>query len=203
MDNIFRKVMYRIQRYFYTKKYKGLVVFKPCVIDISNRGWVEGILEFNKIWGNNYAKQCKFRGRLTIKEGARLISRGFRIYSGAVVSVQPNAILTLGKDSYMNNNGTIHCFHSITIGDDVCISENCTFRDSDNHEMLREGYVQSAPIVIGNHVWIGLNVTILKGVTIGNGCMVAAGAVVTNSFPPNCLIGGVPAKVIKENISWR
>lgn len=63
--------------------------------------------------------------------------------------------------------------------------------------------MQSAPIVIGNHVWIGLNVTILKGVTIGDGCMVAAGAVVTKSFPPNYLIGGVPAKIIKEDILWR
>ena len=47
-----------------------------------------------------------------------------------------------------------------------------------------------------------MNVTILKGVTIGNGAVIAAGAVVTNSVPANTLVGGVPAKIIKENICW-
>ena len=201
MKLLFKRIYYRIQKFFCTRKYKGLIVYKPCVVDIL--GGVDGLLEFNKIWGNHYVKQCKFRGRITVKKDGRLISNGFRIYSGSVVSVQPNAILTFGKNGYMNNNGTIHCFNSITIGDDVFISENCTLRDSDNHEMLREGYTQSAPIVIGNHVWIGLNVTILKGVNIGDGCMVAAGSVVTKSFPPGCLIGGVPAKILRENIRWK
>lgn len=201
MKLLLKRIYYRIQKFFCTRKYKGLIVYKPCVVDIL--GGVDGLLEFNKIWGNHYVKQCKFRGRITVKKDGRLISNGFRIYSGSVVSVQPNAILTFGKNGYMNNNGTIHCFNSITIGDDVCISENCTLRDSDNHEMLREGYTQSAPIVIGNHVWIGLNVTILKGVNIGDGCMIAAGSVVTKSFPPECLIGGVPAKILRENIRWK
>ena len=54
------------------------------------------------------------------------------------------------------------------------------------------------PVTIGNDVWIGGNVTILPGVTIGNNVVVAAGAVVTEDVPDNCLIGGVPAKKIKE-----
>ncbi|MBR1692050.1 MAG: sugar O-acetyltransferase, partial [Lachnospiraceae bacterium] len=54
------------------------------------------------------------------------------------------------------------------------------------------------PITIGNDVWIGGNVTILPGVTIGNNVVVAAGAVVTHDVPDNCLVGGVPAKILKQ-----
>lgn len=64
------------------------------------------------------------------------------------------------------------------------------------------GKEKTAPIQIGNHVWIGARAIILKGVTIGDGVVVAAGAVVTKDVPPNTLVGGVPAKIIKENISW-
>ncbi|MBP6872851.1 MAG: acyltransferase [Bacteroidales bacterium] len=75
-------------------------------------------------------------------------------------------------------------------------------RDSDNHNVLKEGYVQSKPILIGDNVWIGMRAIILKGVTIGNGSIVAAGAVVTKDVPPNTVVGGVPARVIRENVSW-
>ena len=54
------------------------------------------------------------------------------------------------------------------------------------------------PVTIGNDVWIGANCTILPGVTIGNNVVVAAGAVVTKDVPDNCVVGGVPAKIIKE-----
>ena len=61
----------------------------------------------------------------------------------------------------------------------------------------------SAPIVIGDHVWIGVNATILKGVRIGSGAVIAAGAVVVRDVAPNSLVGGVPARVLKENVTWR
>ena len=62
----------------------------------------------------------------------------------------------------------------------------------------RERLAISKPITIGNDVWIGGNCTILPGVTIGNNVVVAAGAVVTKDVPDNCVVGGVPAKVIRE-----
>lgn len=75
-------------------------------------------------------------------------------------------------------------------------------RDSDNHTIHYDGFEKSKPIIIGNHVWIGMRATILKGVTIGDGAIIAAGAVVTKDVPARCLVAGVPARVIKENIEW-
>ena len=60
----------------------------------------------------------------------------------------------------------------------------------------------TAPIVIGDHVWIGMNVIVLKGVTIGEGSIVAAGSVVNKDVPPHCLVAGVPAKVVKTDVTW-
>lgn len=60
----------------------------------------------------------------------------------------------------------------------------------------------SAPITICDNVWIGTGAMILKGVTIGEGAVVAAGAIVTKDVPQRCLVGGVPAKVIRENVEW-
>lgn len=56
---------------------------------------------------------------------------------------------------------------------------------------------------IGDKVWIATNAMILPGVTIGDGAIVAAGAVVTKDVPPRCMVAGVTAKVIKENVEWK
>jgi acetyltransferase-like isoleucine patch superfamily enzyme len=115
--------------------------------------------------------------------------------------LDPGATLEIAS-GLLNPNSNIACFHHITIGDDVIIAENVTIRDSDSHT-IEGGRGDGDPgIHIGDHVWIGLNSTILKGVTIGSGSVIAAGAVVTRNIPPHALAGGVPARVIRENIVW-
>lgn len=138
---------------------------------------------------------------LTLGDNARLNVKAFRAYSGSYISVADNAELKLGK-GFINNNTKISCFEKITIGDDVKISEDVIIRDSDNHMIVRSNYVKTAPICIGNHVWIGARAIILKGVTIGDGAVIAAGSVVTKDVPPNSLAGGVPAKIINNRIIW-
>ena len=105
----------------------------------------------------------------------------------------------------MNNRLNISVFDRVEIGRKVYVSENVSIHDSDNHTLMYDGKITtniSAPIVIEDNVWIGMNVTILKGVHIGTGAVIAAGAVVTKDVPAGCLAAGVPAKVIRENISW-
>ncbi len=138
--------------------------------------------------------------QMVMRPKSELMLNGeFRIYTGCNISINENATLILGN-SYSNFNLNLACFERIEIGDGVEISENVTIRDSDNHSI--NGQEISKPVKIGNHVWIGINATILKGVTIGDGAIIAAGALVTRDVPAGALAGGVPATVIKEDIEW-
>lgn len=96
---------------------------------------------------------------------------------------------------------------NITIGDDCLFSSNITFRVGDSHSILDmatgERINPSADIAVGNHVWIGHSVKVLKGALIGNHNIIATGAIVTGKhFPDHCVIGGTPAKVLKEDVDW-
>lgn len=123
--------------------------------------------------------------------------------SGVSIVVAANARLVI-KEALMNNNARIYCSKHIEIGEEVLIGDNVSVRDTDNHRIYYEGHVQeiSSPVIIEDHVWIGINSTILKGVRIGKGAIIAAGSVVTKDIPAGCLAGGIPAKVLKQNVSW-
>lgn len=178
----------------------SVVVYPKVHVGISNSGTIvsEERLNLGKTWPlHGY-----LNSQLKIDSDANLtVSGQFDIMTGFLISVNEGANLTLGS-GYMNFNCNIACFNKISIGNNVSIAENVTIRDSDNHFMNRPNYKISSPITIGNHVWIGTNATILKGVTIGEGSVIAAGAIVTKSIPSNCLAAGVPAKIIKRDICW-
>lgn len=73
--------------------------------------------------------------------------------------------------------------------------------DSDYHPI--NGQDPDAPVTIGEHVWIGSRSIVMKGVTIGDGAIVAAGSVVTKDVPAGALVAGVPAQVVRDGVSWR
>lgn len=159
---------------------------------------VKGSLALNRY----ITKKDPFIGNLEMYKNATLnVQNTFFIHSSCDIMVFENAKLSLGS-GYINRYCKIRCYTSISIGQNVAISENFNIWDSDAHEILDNGNA-TAPIVIGNKVWIGTNVTVLKGVTIGDGAVIAAGSLVNKDIPANCLAGGVPAKVIKTNIQWK
>jgi acetyltransferase-like isoleucine patch superfamily enzyme len=107
--------------------------------------------------------------------------------------------LRVGDRVFFNNGVFISCVHEITIGDDVAIANDAYITDSDSHGV--EGRkVREAPVRIGNGAWIGARALILPGITIGSRALVAAGAVVTRDVPDDTLVGGNPARVIRELI---
>lgn len=137
---------------------------------------------------------------LTLGKGSRVVVKGsFDFYYGADVQLFDGAVLTLG-DSFINSDCKVRCHESITIGNGCAISHDFTVMDSNAHKL--DGSRGTAPVTIGDHVWIGTRVTVLPGVTIGDGAVVAAGALVTMDVPTGALVGGVPAKVIREHVKW-
>lgn len=121
--------------------------------------------------------------------------------------------LSVGEGTSIPKGSTIYCTEaSCTIGKKVIFGPHPTIITGDHRIDLVGKYMidvtvnekivdaknpYDAPVVIEDDVWTGANVTILKGVTIGRGSVVAAGAVVTKSFPPYSIIGGVPARLLK------
>ncbi|MGD6850842.1 MAG: acyltransferase [Candidatus Bathyarchaeia archaeon] len=140
---------------------------------------------------------------LTMEENSRLIINGAtHTGRGVTVLVGKNASIELGNNLMINSNTTLVAAKGIKIGDNSGIGWGSEIIDSDFHPIVREGAVMAAPIEIGSHVFIGRHVMIMKGVRLGDGSVIAAGSVVTRSIPERCLAGGVPAKVIRENVEW-
>ena len=148
------------------------------------------------------ATDCSVRlgrhARLAVHGTAEVV-RGTRILLGS------DARLEIGQNSYINYDSTVSCFEHITIGANCAISWNTNILDANTHELIIDGdpRPRSQPIVIGDDVWIGTGAIVLSGVHIGDGAVVAAGSVVTSDVPARALVGGNPARLIRENVSWR
>ena len=118
--------------------------------------------------------------------------------------------ISLGNDVYIGPGANFSSITSITIGNKVMIAPNVIIRGGDHNTQEIGSYMfdvkiklpeNDLPINIEDDVWIGSGAIILKGVTIGTGSIVAAGAVVKKDVPPYTIVGGVPAKILKYRFS--
>ncbi len=107
----------------------------------------------------------------------------------------------LGKYVFINYNCYFMDGASITIGDHAFIGPYCGFYTASHplkYKYRNQGLEKALPIVVGDNCWFGANVSVMPGVTIGNGVVIAAGSVVTKDIPDNVVVGGVPATIIKK-----
>ena len=103
----------------------------------------------------------------------------------------------IGEFGYLGGAGGLEIGNECIIGQYLsCHPENHNYQDTTIS--IRHQGITRKGIKIGKNCWIGSKVTILDGVSIGNGCVIAAGSVVTKSFPDNSIIGGIPAKILKS-----
>lgn len=139
-----------------------------------------------------------------MKNSTLKLSGNSMIGLGSAVTVEDNAQLEIGSSSYICAGATIRVAKRIVIGDQCAISWNVTIMDSDFHEYYAsEGVIpeKTKEVIIGNNVWIGNNVLILKGVTIGDNAIIAAGSVVTKNVPNGTVVAGNPAKIVKTGVT--
>ncbi len=133
------------------------------------------------------------------------------------IAVQDKGVVVMHEHSKIAPSTQIKCVNRVEIGPYSMVAENTVICDNNNHpvspsyrkkmrltpagdQMRMWKYSANAPIIIGENCWIGSNVRICKGVSIGNNSVVAACSVVTKDVPANCIVAGNPAKVVKTDI---
>ena len=124
---------------------------------------------------------------ITMDRGAVLrIGKGFKMRDGAKIRVRKGGICTIGNNTSVNSNNIIACHESVEIGSNVQLSPNVQIYDHDHDFRVIGGITEmkykTAPIKIGNNVWIGANTIILRGTTIGDNCVIGAGSVLKGSY---------------------
>jgi acetyltransferase-like isoleucine patch superfamily enzyme len=157
-----------------------------------------------------------FRHFRATHEDALQIGRHVSCYAGCSFSLGQHARVKIGDHSLLNG-ALLMAEESIEIGEYCLISWNVGIADSDFHPIdpaqrrqdalalspylpnrPERPKIKTAPVKIGNNVWIGMGAVILKGVSIGDNAVIAAGAIVTRSVPANTIVAGNPAAVVKE-----
>ncbi len=190
-------------RYFlYRLSGKTILAHQKAVIkgagNISTKGPVKVGITYVGFVHNEDVTFLNIDGKLDC-QGSVSIGRGCRIAVGG------NGRIELGQRVFINAMSTFIIMHTLRVGDDCSISWECQFLDEDFHEIQYEGrkIQPSSDITLGKHVWVGSRVSIYKGTTIADGCVVAANSVVRGTFDePNTLIAGNPARVVKRNVNW-
>lgn len=145
--------------------------------------------------------------------GEYFLGKGAEIHVGNNVllerkvrfSLGENARVYVGDNTYLADFSNVLAIQEVNIGKNCAISWHVLFMDTSSHPFGYKGEIPTtkvAPIKVEDHVWIGCRAVILKGVNIGTGAIVANNAVVTKDVPPYTLVGGNPARVIKEDVIW-
>lgn len=182
----------------YEDEYKNYSLKERCICNKSSKFYTTANISLlnNKVDSIIIRNNCHIRGELLIFN-----------YGGKI---------EIGENCYVGEGSKIWSGESIKIGNNVLISHNVNIIDTNSHEinhleraqgytnLIKEGHpkekgsILTAPITIEDYAWISFNVTILKGVAIGKGAIVAAGSVVTKNVEPFTLVAGNPAKFIKK-----
>jgi acetyltransferase-like isoleucine patch superfamily enzyme len=192
-----------------------------------NKKSIKGI--GNKV-NHKHAFLKKTSIRIVGNNNSVVIKENSRLFNTNILVMGDNHKIEIGGNCTINNSGfvfedkgcaiiigqsttaegiqvaSVEPGSSILIGDNCMFSADISIRNSDSHSIIdtntNERINHAKNIVIGNHVWIGEAVRILKGSTIEDNSIVGVGSIVTNHIPHNSVAVGIPARVVKNNINW-
>ncbi len=167
-------------------------------IKIDNSSTIE-IAKSVKIVGCHILIRGK-KSHLVVESGTRLRNMSIEII-GDNCSVKIGKNCMIGDGCYLSVKEGTH----LVIGDECGLSRNIKLMTSDGHPIFKDGkrINEAKDIVLGSHIWIADNVTILKGCIIGDGSVVGINSTVTKDVPSASITVGNPAQVVQENIEWR
>jgi acetyltransferase-like isoleucine patch superfamily enzyme len=185
---------------FRLKESKGILFLgkRTKIIDARNISlgktvFIDDYVEINAL----SRKGVKIGDNVTIRKNSIIDCTGVIRELGEGIIIGNN--VGISQNAFIQVRGMVEIGSNIMFGPGVSIfSENHDF--SDTQKLLMEQPVNRKGVKLCDNVWVGANTTILDGVVIGEGAIIAAGSVVTKNVPPNCVVGGVPAKIIKERI---
>ena len=169
--------------------------------DSSDKQLVDELIKAKKLC-NQYNNLCIE----DIEKGNEIIKKLFS-KTGNEFMIMPNFYcdygfnIEIGEKFYSNHNLVILDANKVEFGDNVFIGPNCGFYTSGHpldYQTRNKGLEYAKPIKVGSNVWIGVNVCVMPGVTIGDNVVIGAGSVVNKDIPSNCVTVGNPCKVIKE-----
>ena len=152
-------------------------------------------MEYNSATYNDYQKRSRLLDRILP-------------FKGENVCIEPNFFcdygynIEIGENFYSNHNLVILDCTEVSFGDNVFIGPNCTFCTASHpldFNTRNRGLESAKPIKVGSNVWIGSNVCVLPGVTIGDNVVIGGGSVVVKDIPSNTIAVGNPCKPVKEN----
>lgn len=181
------------------------IPYKNVVLDLhpSSRIYIHGK---NLEIGANKLRKSKSETHLRMKKNAVWNSNnGCGIFYNIVLEIDENAVFD-SKFFTINGGSVIICAKHISFGEDVMLGRNIVIYDSDYHQVLNdEGNIKNFPkeVIIGDHVWLTNQITVLKGVTIGAGTLVSPYTVIRKDLPEySMVVSSNSSKVISNNVHW-
>lgn len=162
------------------------------------RGTFFKVLYFRNIKSSIYSLQANSKIEVFNKKANINIGKFVFIRKNASIRIDYEGVLNIGKNVFINDNCTINCVNRITIGKNTKIAPNVCINDHDhNYKKNTSDHLIRGEVTIGDNVWIGSNVVILRNTHIGDNVVVAAGSVVKGIIPPNTIFINKRETVIK------
>jgi len=181
-------------------------------IDIDKKSHIQIIGKVNRgqirinITNGSVGVKSDNKSLICLKEDSRLIFQGkSSFFKGSIIKGLDCGVISIGDGVTFNKNAFITCRKKITIGRDCMFGWNCNIRDCDGHDIFDSNQLinPDKEIEFGKHIWCCANCSILKGTKIPDGTVIAYGSLVNKKFEDKCcIIGGHPARILKQNIKW-
>jgi len=190
-----RELLGQLRQYHTTSKF----------VSPEARPWVRARVQWAFLRRRSYVAWPLYGHVLSaLREGRLEIGPNTTLLPGCWLTMPGDARLRIGPNVWVNGNVMLHAYHHIEIGEFTMIARGSFITDASHRledpvkPFVSQGMDIKGPTVIGRNVWIGSNVAVMGGVTIGDRAVVATNSVVTHDVEPGTIVGGVPAKLIKR-----